>query len=95
MEREYRRPRLVIEEVRRKYKFLNTTGVRCNLKSDGESDYSVAYENNRHSSPCSGMYYRDCIFGNLTTQEELKKAKEYWYSKMISEKINDIELLLL
>lgn len=44
MEREYRRPRLVIEEVRRKYKFLNTTGVRCNLKSDGESDYSVAYE---------------------------------------------------
>lgn len=45
MEREYRRPRLVIEEVRRKYKFLNTTGVRCNLKSDGESDYSVAYEN--------------------------------------------------
>lgn len=28
MEREYRRPRLVIEEVRRKYKFLNTTGVR-------------------------------------------------------------------
>lgn len=33
------------------------------------------------------------FFGNLTTQEELKKAKEYWYSKMISEKINDIELL--
>lgn len=64
-------------------------------ESDGESDYSVAYENNRHSSPCSGMYCRDCIFGNLTTQEELKKAKEYWYSKMISEKINDIELLLL
>ena len=91
MEREYRRPRLVIEEVRRKYKFLNTTGVRCNLKSD----YSVAYENNRHSFPCSGMYCRDCIFGNLTTQEELKKAKEYWYSKTISEKINDIELLLL
>lgn len=54
MEREYRRPRLVIEEVRRKYKFLNTTGVRCNLKSD----YSVAYENNR--PPCS--YCRDCIF---------------------------------
>lgn len=34
------------------------------------------------------MYCRDCIFGNLTTQEELKKAKEYWYSKMISEKIS-------
>lgn len=95
MEREYRCPRLVIEEVRSKYKFLNTIGVKCNLESDGGSDYSVAYEGNRHSSPCGGMYCRDCIFGNLTTQEELKKAKEYWYSKTISEKINDIELLLL
>lgn len=94
MEREYRRPRLVIEEVRRKYKFLNTTGVRCNLESDCGSDYSVAYKNDRNLSPCDG-YCRDCIFGNLTTQEELKKAKEYWYSKTISEKINDIELLLL
>lgn len=59
MEREYRRPRLVIEEVRSKYKFLNTMGVRCNLESDGGSDYSVAYEGNRHSSPCSGMYCRE------------------------------------
>lgn len=94
MEREYKRPRLVIEEIRRKYKFLNTIGVRCNLRSDSESDYSVAYEAGR-SSPCRRINCNNCIFGNLETQEELKKAKEYWYSKTISEKINDIELLLL
>lgn len=76
MEREYKRPRLVIEEVRRKYKFLNTTGVRCNLKSDGESDYSVAYENNRHFfSMQRNVFVKIAFFGNLTTQEELKKSQ--------------------
>lgn len=94
MEREYKRPGSVIEEFRRKYKFLNTTGVRCNLRSDSGLDYSVAHENG-HPSPCKKICCSNCIFGRLKTQEELKKAKEYWYSKTISEKINDIELLLL
>ncbi len=94
MELKYKYPKSVIEEIRNEYKFLNIIGVRCNLRSDSGFDYSVDHEDG-HSSPCREIYCSNCIFGRLKTQEELKKAKEYWYSKTISEKINDIELLLL